>query len=128
MDIAKEARIIRMNPCLFCPDASLKSSKEMLLTFSKEFLQGEGDVTKHLAYLGYTVGHHQTKLEEFDYAVTNLRTDLRCGLRLAKVAELLTTEVLEAQMRVPAISRTQKVGVPDLDLLMTSSSRFTTLR
>ena len=108
-DAAKEERIIRMNPCLFCPDSELKSSREMLLTFSKEFLQGEGDVTKHLAYMGYTVKHKQTKLDEFDYAVTNFRTDLRCGLRLARVAELLTGSVLAAQMRVPAISRTQKV-------------------
>ena len=109
LDAAKEARMIRMNPCLFCPDSELKSSREMLLTFSKEFLQGEGDVTKHLAYMGYTVKHKQTKLDEFDYAVTNFRTDLRCGLRLARVAELLTGSVLAAQMRVPAISRTQKV-------------------
>ena len=98
-----------MNPCLFCPDSELKSSREMLLTFSKEFLQGEGDVTKHLAYMGYMVKHKQTKLDEFDYAVTNFRTDLRCGLRLARVAELLTGSVVAAQMRVPAISRTQKV-------------------
>ena len=109
LDAAKEARMIRMNPCLFCPDSEFKSSREMLLTFSKEFLQGEGDVTKHLAYMGYTVKHKQTKLDEFDYAVTNFRTDLRCGLRLARVAELLTGSVLAAQMRVPAISRTQKV-------------------
>ena len=109
LDAAKEARMIRMNPCLFCPDSELKSSREMLLTFSKEFLQGEGDVTKHLAYMGFTVKHKQTKLDEFDYAVTNFRTDLRCGIRLARVAELLTGSVLAAQMRVPAISRTQKV-------------------
>jgi len=66
-------------------------------------------VTKHLAYMGFTVKHKQTKLDEFDYAVTNFRTDLRCGIRLARVAELLTGSVLAAQMRVPAISRTQKV-------------------
>jgi len=41
-------------------------------------------------------------------------TDLRCGLRLARVAELLTGSVLAAQMRVPAISRTQKVHNTDV--------------
>ena len=109
LDVAKEARMIQMNPCLFCPDAELKTSKDVLLTFSKDYLQGEGDVTKHLGYMGYVVTHRQTKLDEFDYAVTNIRTDLRCGLRLTKVAELLTSAVLGQQMRLPAISRTQKV-------------------
>ena len=47
------------------------------------FLQGVGDITKHLAHLGYTVSHRQSFLDEFDFAVTNLPTDLRCGVRLA---------------------------------------------
>ena len=55
----------------------------MLLEFNKNYLRGEGDLTKHLAYLGYHVTHQQTALEEYDYAVHNLSTALRDGLRLA---------------------------------------------
>lgn len=108
--------MIRHNPCLFCPDSPHKSSREILLAFSKDFLSGEGDITKHLAYMGYTVDHKQTKLDEFDYAVTSIRTDLRCGLRLAKVAELLTGAVLGPNLRVPAVSRLQKVHNTDVAL------------
>ena len=54
----------------------------MLIEFSRCYLAGEGDVTRHLGYLGYKVTHTQVPLDEFDYAVNNLATDLRDGVRL----------------------------------------------
>ena len=116
LDIAKESRLIRHNPCLFCPDSQFKTSRDVLITFSKDYLSGEGDITKHMAYMGYSVNHKQTKLDEFDYAVTNIKTDLRCGLRLAKVAELVTGSTINSNMRVPAVSRLQKVHNTDVAL------------
>ena len=117
LDIVKEAKLIRHNPCLFCPDSQFKSSRELLLTFAKDYLAGEGDITKHLAYMSYVVSHKQSKLDEFDFAVTNIKTDLRCGVRLAKVAELLAggSDVMNT-LRVPSVSRLQKVHNVDLAL------------
>jgi len=57
--------------------------------FSRECLRGEGDITKHLGYMGYTVSHVQTALDEYDFAVANLATDLRDGLRLTLVSDAL---------------------------------------
>ena len=54
----------------------------MLRSFSRDFLAGEGDITRHLGYLGYTVSQDQKPLDEFDYAVTNMATDLKDGVRL----------------------------------------------
>ena len=116
LDVAKESCLIRHNPCLFCPDSTLKSSRDILLTFSKNFLSGEGDITKHLACMGYIVHHKQTKLDEFDYAVTSIKTDLRCGLRLTKVAQLVTGIASSSNLRVPAVSRLQKVHNTDVAL------------
>jgi len=118
LDIAKESKLIRHNPCLFCPDSQHKTSREVLLIFAKDYLAGEGDITKHLAYMNYIVRHKQTKLDEFDFAVTNIKTDLRCGVRLAKVAELLLAGCSDvmSQLRVPSISRLQKVHNVDLAL------------
>lgn len=59
-----------------------KASRDFLLNISRDFLSGEGDVTRHLSYLGYVVSYVQTPLDEFDYAVTNLAIDLRNGVRL----------------------------------------------
>jgi abnormal spindle-like microcephaly-associated protein len=83
----------------------------MLITFSKDYLSGEGDIIKHLSYLDYSVSQKQTILDEFDYAVTSISSDLRCGLRLTKVAELVTGGLtdLSRQLRVPTVSRLQKI-------------------
>lgn len=57
-------------------------SKDLITSFSRDFLAGEGNVIAHLGYLGYVLEHKQTPLDEFDFAVTNIAVDLRDGVRL----------------------------------------------
>uniref|UniRef100_A0A8C4UGJ6 Assembly factor for spindle microtubules n=1 Tax=Falco tinnunculus TaxID=100819 RepID=A0A8C4UGJ6_FALTI len=110
LDCAKRSRVIDHDPCLFCKDAEFKASKDLLLAFSRDFLSGEGDLSRHLGFLGLPVSHVQTPLDEFDFAVTNLAVDLQCGIRLVRTMELLTKNWnLSKQLRVPAISRLQKM-------------------
>ncbi|XP_014667741.1 PREDICTED: abnormal spindle-like microcephaly-associated protein homolog [Priapulus caudatus] len=117
LDRAKQARLIDHDPCLFCKSAPYKASKSLLVEFSRQYLAGEGDVVRHLAHLGYDIAHQQTALDEFDYAVTNVATDLRDGLRLTRVMELLTGDwSLSKRLRVPAISRLQKIRNVDVSL------------
>ena len=72
----------------------LQTSRDMLVAFSRDYLSGEGDIVKHLAYLGYKVNQVQVPLDEFDYAVTNIAVDLRCGIRLWYVSTVLISSVL----------------------------------
>ncbi|XP_064003211.1 LOW QUALITY PROTEIN: abnormal spindle-like microcephaly-associated protein [Pogoniulus pusillus] len=117
LDRAKRCRLIDHDPCLFCKDAEFKTSKDLLLAFSRDFLSGEGDLSRHLGYLGLPVSHVQTPLDEFDFAVTNLAVDLQCGIRLVRTMELLTKNWdLSKQLRVPAISRLQKMHNVDIVL------------
>ncbi|KAM6124479.1 LOW QUALITY PROTEIN: abnormal spindle-like microcephaly-associated protein [Pterocles gutturalis] len=117
LDSAKRSRMIEHDPCLFCKDAEFKSSKDLLLAFSRDFLSGEGDLSRHLGFLGLPVSHIQTPLDEFDFAVTNLAVDLQCGIRLVRTMELLTKNWnLSKQLRVPAISRLQKMHNVDIVL------------
>ncbi|KAK7074437.1 hypothetical protein SK128_006610 [Halocaridina rubra] len=117
LDHAKSQRLIDHDPCLFNKEAEYKSSRDILITFAREFLSGIGDVTKHLGYLGYTVTQKQTHLEEFDYAIKNLAVDLRCGVRLTRVVEMLTNNFsLSCKLRVPAVSRLQKIYNTDMAL------------
>ncbi|KAM9378980.1 abnormal spindle-like microcephaly-associated protein [Phaethornis superciliosus] len=117
LDCAKQSRMIDHDPCLFCKDAEFKASKELLLAFSRDFLSGEGDLSRHLGFLGLPVSHIQTPLDEFDFAVTNLAVDLQCGIRLVRTMELLTKNWnLSKQLRVPAISRLQKMHNVDIVL------------
>ncbi|NXC32679.1 ASPM protein, partial [Campylorhamphus procurvoides] len=117
LDCAKQSRMIDHDPCLFCKDAEFKASKDLLLAFSRDFLSGEGDLSRHLSFLGLHVSHIQTPLDEFDFAVTNLAVDLQCGIRLVRTVELLTKNWnLSKQLRVPAISRLQKMHNVDIVL------------
>ncbi|GFR71371.1 abnormal spindle-like microcephaly-associated protein homolog [Elysia marginata] len=110
LDHAKTSRLIEHDPCLFCKDAEIKSSKEILVQFSREVLSGEGDITRHLAYLGYKVHQSQRPIDEFDFAVRTLSSDLRDGLRLSRVMEFMAGEQgIMGRLRTPAISRLQKV-------------------
>ncbi|XP_075040271.1 abnormal spindle-like microcephaly-associated protein [Mixophyes fleayi] len=110
LDYAKQSRLIDHDPCLFCKDAEFKTSKDLLLAFSRDFLSGEGDLSRHLGYMGLSVCHTQTPLDEFDFAVTNLAVDLQCGVRLVRTMELLTGNwSLSKKLRVPVISRFQKM-------------------
>ncbi|NXN86128.1 ASPM protein, partial [Bombycilla garrulus] len=117
LDCAKRSRMIEHDPCLFCKDAEFKASKDLLLAFSRDFLSGEGDLSRRLGFLGLPVSHIQTPLDEFDFAVTNLAVDLQCGIRLVRTVELLTKNwSLSKQLRVPAISRLQKIHNVDIVL------------
>ncbi|CAH0552801.1 unnamed protein product [Brassicogethes aeneus] len=110
LDQAKNKKIIAHDPCLFRKNAPVKESREILIRFAKETLSGVGDITKFLKYFGYFVTHKQTFINEFDYAVTNLGVDLRDGVRLTKVMEIiLLKNGLTSLLRVPAISRLQKI-------------------
>lgn len=122
LDHAKISRLIDHDPCLFCKDAEFKASKELLLAFSRDFLSGEGDLSRHLSFLGLPVSHVQTPLDEFDFAVTNLAVDLQCGVRLVRTVELLTQNWnLSDKLRIPAISRVQKMHNVDLVLQVLKS-------
>ncbi|XP_069581276.1 abnormal spindle-like microcephaly-associated protein [Brachyistius frenatus] len=117
LDKAKESRLIEHDPCLFCVDADFKATKDLLLAFSRDFLSGEGILPRHLGYLGLPVSHVQTPLDEFNFAVKNLAVDLKCGIRLVRVMELLVQDwSLSAKLRLPAISRLQKVHNVDVAL------------
>ncbi|CAL1537151.1 unnamed protein product [Lymnaea stagnalis] len=109
LDQAKSSHLIDHDPCLFCKDADIKSSKEILIEFSREVLSGEGDLTRHLAYLGYIVTQSQRSIDEFDFAVKTLSADLRDGLRLSRIIELLAgNKTIMSKLRTPAISLLQK--------------------
>ncbi|XP_013377331.1 PREDICTED: abnormal spindle-like microcephaly-associated protein [Chinchilla lanigera] len=122
LDHAKISRLIDHDPCLFCKDAEFKASKDILLAFSRDFLSGEGDLSRHLSLLGLPVSHVQTPFDEFDFAVTNLAVDLQCGVRLVRIMELLTQNWnLSKKLRIPAISRLQKMHNVDIVLQILKS-------
>ncbi|KAL9921398.1 protein abnormal spindle-like isoform 1-T1 [Glossina fuscipes fuscipes] len=125
LDKAKEKRIIAHNPCLFVKKSPYKETRDILLKFSSELLANVGDITRELRRLGYVLTHKQTYLDEFDYAFQNLATDLRDGIRLTRVMEIiLLRDDLTKQLRVPAISRLQKIFNVNIALKSLSEAEF----
>ena len=53
---------------------------------------GGGDVVRQLGHIGITLRHEQSALEEYAYHVKDLTVDLQDGVRLCKLAELLTKD------------------------------------
>lgn len=110
LDQAKHKRIVKHNPCLFVKKSPHKETKDILLRFASELLANIGDITREMRRLGYVLQHKQTFLDEFDYAFNNLAVDLRDGVRLTRVMEvILLRDDLTKQLRVPAISRLQRI-------------------
>lgn len=110
LDQAKQKKLIPHDPCLFRRNAPYKESKEIIINFTKELIAGIGDITRHLRPLGYVVSHKQSYLDEYIYAVQNIAADIRDGVRLTKVMEIiLMKKGLLHQLRTPAISRLQKI-------------------
>lgn len=110
LDQAKQRKLISHDPCLFCRNAVCKESREVIIRFTRELIAGIGDITKHLRPLGYVVSHKQSYLDEYKYAVHNIALDIRDGVRLTKVMEIiLIKDGLLNQLRTPAISRLQKI-------------------
>jgi len=75
-----------------CTHASIRPSTQAVHEFLHGRLVGEGNLLRHLELLGYRLQYKQSPLAEYPYAVTNLAVDLRDGLRLVRLAELLAGE------------------------------------
>lgn len=75
--------------CLFQKSASKKSSAAVLRALSSLLLPAIGDITRALRHMDYDVGHVQDPLDEVEYKIENLAVDLRDGVLLARLVEVL---------------------------------------
>uniref|UniRef100_A0A1B0D2H3 Uncharacterized protein n=1 Tax=Phlebotomus papatasi TaxID=29031 RepID=A0A1B0D2H3_PHLPP len=125
LDRAKQKRIIKHNPCLFVKGARYKESMEIMTQISSLLVTNIGDILRYLKRIGYVLVHKQTYLDEFDYAFGNLATDLRDGIRLTRVMEvILMREDLSKNLRYPAISLLQKRYNADVALAALTEAEF----
>ena len=73
---------------VICSHQSLYS--QVVTAILRKRLLGQGDVVRLLAAKGYRLSHVQDPREEMSLAVTSLGVDLRSGLRLCRLIEILT--------------------------------------
>src|SRR5579871_5021983 len=95
---------------LFIKNSKLKSSAEIAQELGRLSLSGEGDIVRRLHLVTkYDLLHVQYPLDDFQYEIKNLSIDMRDGIRLTKLFELMSGKVgYSQQLRWPAIGTMQK--------------------
>ena len=87
MDQAKDLDTIPTH--LFRKSSVHKSSIAVLKELTALLLLSGGELTRALSHLDYHIKHVQYPLSEYDYTIQNLAADLRDGVRLTHLVELL---------------------------------------
>jgi len=74
---------------LFVASSPFKSSAEVLQALARLLLPSCGDIMKPLSHLGCHVSYKQHQLQEYSYRMDNIAVDLRDGVRLTRMVEVL---------------------------------------
>lgn len=83
LDVAKRRDLLPGDINLFREKSLIKSSSDMMMTFTSLFLKSEGYILKKLNTWGCAVSYVQLALDDYDFAVSNLSKDISDGVRLA---------------------------------------------
>ncbi|KAF4556180.1 Hypothetical protein D9617_1g080550 [Elsinoe fawcettii] len=96
----------QVSGCLFNKNSAVKSSQAMLRAMAT-LVCPSINVPRKLAYLGYALDHLQSPLDEYEYRITNLAIDMRDGVRLARLLDILS-KTRHEQLRSTAASQIQQ--------------------
>jgi abnormal spindle-like microcephaly-associated protein len=75
--------------CLFQTPSPHKTSTEVLHFLSNILIPSLGDITRPLGHLSYKVEQAQYPLQEYIYHIDNIAIDLRDGVHLTRLVELM---------------------------------------
>ncbi|EXJ82560.1 hypothetical protein A1O3_06373 [Capronia epimyces CBS 606.96] len=89
LDITKTTASQMTRGCLFQSSSCYKDSVGVVRALLQLLNPSAGEPIRALSHIGYTVTHSQYPLEEYDYQIGNLAVDLRDGVRLTRLVELL---------------------------------------
>ena len=87
LDRAKENGLLYRT--LFKSSSRIKTSRAVLAELCSLISPFLGDLIRPLAHLHYQLHHVQHPLSEYEYGISNLATDLRDGVQLTHIVELL---------------------------------------
>ncbi|KAJ5121864.1 hypothetical protein N7448_002995 [Penicillium atrosanguineum] len=74
---------------LFVASSPLRSSIEVLQALTRVLLPFCGDIMKTLSHLDCHLSYKQHQLQEYNYRMDNIAVDLRDGIQLTRVVEVL---------------------------------------
>ena len=94
LDRAATSGLPPNTPLLMRPHAALKKSEDVLRAALRGSMYGEGDLIRNLSQCSYKLRYEQNPIREYDFSCTNLAVDLRDGVRLCRLMEVLNSDVL----------------------------------
>ncbi|KAF7117033.1 hypothetical protein CNMCM5793_005680 [Aspergillus hiratsukae] len=89
LDKARLCRGTMLPSCLFRSSSPFKSSAAVMQALARLLLPASGDILKSLKHLDCHLSYEQPRLQEYEYQMSNLAVDLRDGVRLTRIVELL---------------------------------------
>ncbi|KAL4751305.1 hypothetical protein BDW72DRAFT_212855 [Aspergillus terricola var. indicus] len=121
LDKARASPKTSLSRCLFLASSPYKSSSAVLQALTRFLLPSCGNVGKALTQLDCQLTYEQHPLEEYEFEISNLAVDLRDGVRLTRLVELLLypssraapisvcRRPLSRHIKFPCLSRTVKM-------------------
>ncbi|KAJ5712902.1 uncharacterized protein N7483_010083 [Penicillium malachiteum] len=89
IDRAKQSLGSSLPRQLFLPSSLFKSSVGVLQALARVLLPSCGDIVKPVSHLGCSLSYKQHELQEYNYQMANIAVDLRDGVRLTRIVEIL---------------------------------------
>ncbi|RAH70703.1 putative calmodulin-binding protein Sha1, partial [Aspergillus aculeatinus CBS 121060] len=108
LDQAKQCSEVYLPHLLFQPSSLYKSSNAVLQALGQLLLPSCGDIIKALYHLDCQLSYEQRSLVEYQFGINNIAVDLRDGVRLARLVELLI-RTLSSRLRFPCMGRAVKL-------------------
>jgi len=110
--------------CLFVSSSAYKSSSLIVQELIKLLNPAAGDPMRPLNLLGYEVHHVQEPLQEHTYHIDNLAIDLRNGILLTRIVELLLYPTSSTGLeRAHDADATTTIWMPDGEELLVDNGR-----
>ena len=87
--IAGASQDSRQHPAVVSPRRAVQVQRGRGARGVAGVVSRRGDVLRHLALMGYGLYHSQEPIREYDFRVKNLAVDLRDGVRLCRLVDVL---------------------------------------
>nr|KMM70409.1 hypothetical protein CPAG_06721 [Coccidioides posadasii RMSCC 3488] len=112
LDKARIAPGTYLPQCLFVTSSEYKSSAALLRALGSLLLPTVGDIGRALSHLDFQVSYEQCRLQEHHYRIKNLAVDLRDGILLTRLAELLLFQLASDWSQQQKSENTTTVTMP----------------
>ena len=113
LDKARLSPGMMLSRRLFLSSSIFKSSAAVAQALGRLLLPTNGDINKPLSHVDCRLSYKQRELQEYEYQIGNLAVDLRDGVRLTRIVELLLYPSAFLNLGEPSWDCSTTVALPN---------------